>query len=163
MDPLTHSPTVANSHFKGVRRICGPQSLLGIFNRVWFGPARSDIENQPQRHVRWDTYEHVTPELSGVLIVRKLQLRFLWIDALCIIQDDPADWAREAARMNDVYGLAYLTIAATSAIYSTDGFLKRSQETTFSIPYYKDVRAEPAGLLFLAYMRTGGDTRVLVF
>lgn len=65
--------------------------------------------------------------------------------------------------MNDVYGLAYLTIAATSAIYSTDGFLKRSQETTFSIPYYKDVRAEPAGLLFLAYMRTGGDTRVLVF
>ena len=94
---------------------------------------------------------------DAVLIVRKLQLRFLWIDALCIIQDDPADWAREAARMNDVYGSAYLTIAATSAISSTDGFLKRSQETTISIPYYKDVRADPAGLLFLAYMRTGGD------
>ncbi|KAF6233881.1 hypothetical protein HO173_008093 [Letharia columbiana] len=122
------------------------------------------LKINPQRHVRWDTSEHVAPELSGgVLIVRKLQLRFLWIDALCIIQDDPADWAREAARMNDVYGLAYLTIAATSAISSTDGFLKRSQETTISIPYHKDVRAEPAGLLFLAYMRTGGDTRVLVF
>lgn len=94
---------------------------------------------------------------DAVLIVRKLQLRFLWIDALCIIQDDPADWARKAARMNDVYGSAYLTIAANSAISSTDVFLKRSQETTISIPYYKDVRADPAGLLFLAYMRTGGE------
>ena len=89
--------------------------------------------------------------------VRKLQLRFLWIDALCIIQDDPEDWASEAARMNDVYGSAYLTIAATSAISSTDGFLQRPQDMTSDIPYYADTQSESVGRLFIAYRRMGGD------
>ncbi len=94
---------------------------------------------------------------DAILTVRKLQLHYRWIDALCIVQDDPVDWAREAARMNDVYGSAYLTISATSAVSSTDGFLKRSQDMVSSIPYYKDVGAESAGRFFLAYMQTGGD------
>ena len=93
---------------------------------------------------------------DAIFTVRKLQLRFLWIDALCIIQDDLVDWAREAGRMNDVYGSAYLTIAATSAVSSTGGFLKRSQEMNKSIPYYKDTCAEPVGRFVLAYQRTGG-------
>ena len=94
---------------------------------------------------------------DAVFTVRKLQLRFLWIDALCIIQDDPADWAREAARMNDVYGSAYLTIAATSAVSSTDGFLRRPQDIASCIPFYRDTQAEPVGHLFLAHRRMGGD------
>ena len=92
---------------------------------------------------------------DAILTVQKLQLRFLWIDALCIIQDDPADWAREAARMNDVYGFAYLTIAATSATSSTDGFLRRPEEMVSSIPYYKDTGTEPASRLILAYQQIG--------
>ena len=94
---------------------------------------------------------------DAIFTVRKLQLRYLWIDALCIIQDDPADWAREAAKMNDIYGSAYLTIAATSAISSTEGFLRRSQEMACSIPLYGDTRTEPAGCLFLTEMPDGGD------
>ena len=94
---------------------------------------------------------------DAILTVRKLGLRFLWIDALCIIQDDLVDWAREAARMNDVYGSAYLTIVATSASSSTDGFLKRTQEMACRISYYKDAGAEPAGRFLIAYSGTGGD------
>ena len=94
---------------------------------------------------------------DAIFTVRKMQLRYLWIDALCIIQDDPTDWAREAAKMNDIYGSAYLTIAATSAISSTEGFLRRSQEMACSIPFYGDTRTEPAGCLFLTEMPDGGD------
>ena len=88
---------------------------------------------------------------DAVLVVRKLGLRFLWIDALCIVQDDLADWAREAARMADVYGSAHLTIAATSAESSTDGFLKRPPLRAASIPYYVDTCTEPAGYLVVTY------------
>ena len=90
---------------------------------------------------------------DAVIVVRKLGLRFLWIDALCIVQDDLADWAREAARMADVYGSAHLTIAATSAESSTDGFLERPQETAASIPYYVGTSTEPAGCLVMTYQR----------
>ena len=50
-----------------------------------------------------------------------LGLRFIWIDAICIVQDDPEDWARESSKMVDVYSRSFLTIAAASAKDSNSG------------------------------------------
>lgn len=47
----------------------------------------------------------------------------LWIDSLCIVQDDEKDWEQESARMHAVYASAYCTIAATSALDSSASFL----------------------------------------
>jgi hypothetical protein len=46
---------------------------------------------------------------------RRLKYRYLWIDALCIIQDDRLDWQREAAVMGRIYQNAHLNIAAGGA------------------------------------------------
>ena len=62
---------------------------------------------------------------DAILITRGLHIRFLWIDALCILQDSTSDWRAEAARMRNVYSGAALTIIAAesqsskSGIYST--------------------------------------------
>ncbi|KAN0091688.1 HET domain containing protein [Hyaloscypha variabilis] len=50
--------------------------------------------------------------LDAVIVCRSLSIRYLWIDSLCIIQDSPEDWAREAASMSDVYSNSHLTISA---------------------------------------------------
>jgi hypothetical protein len=50
-----------------------------------------------------------------ITVAAALGARYVWIDALCIIQDDFEDWVKEAASMNLVYGNSYLTIAATAA------------------------------------------------
>lgn len=63
---------------------------------------------------------------EAIVTVRVLSLRYLWIDALCIVQDSREDWEMEAARMGEYYGSAFLTLAATSAKASIDGFLARS-------------------------------------
>ncbi|KAH6983946.1 heterokaryon incompatibility protein-domain-containing protein, partial [Ilyonectria destructans] len=62
---------------------------------------------------------------DAVLVTRALGVRYLWIDSLCIFQDDKDDWAVEASRMSDVYSHAVVTIAATSAESVNDGFLGR--------------------------------------
>ncbi len=64
-------------------------------------------------------------------------LRYLWIDSLCIIQDDRDDWASEAPRMGPLYGRAALVIAASGATNSTEGcFLPRwSPRASLRIPY----------------------------
>ena len=111
--------------------------------------------NEMQRGISFDRLPQNFQD--AILTVRKLQLRYLWIDALCIIQDDPADWAREAAKMNEIYGSAYLTIAATSAISSTEGFLRRSQEMACSIPFYGETRTESAFCLTITEMLGGGN------
>jgi len=52
---------------------------------------------------------------DAIAITQKLGIRYLWIDSLCIIQDDQEDWELEATKMSSVYGNAYLVLAATAA------------------------------------------------
>lgn len=52
---------------------------------------------------------------DAIEITRKLGVDYIWIDSLCIIQDDENDWRRETALMEYVYGGSYLNIAASSA------------------------------------------------
>lgn len=44
-----------------------------------------------------------------------MNIRYIWIDALCIIQNDKIDWQQESAKMGEYYSKAYLTIAASNA------------------------------------------------
>lgn len=44
----------------------------------------------------------------------RLDITYVWIDSLCIIQDDPEDWDREAALMFQTYRYAELTVAAAA-------------------------------------------------
>jgi hypothetical protein len=62
---------------------------------------------------------------DAIIVTRKVHVQFLWIDSLCIIQDDMDDWASESVRMEEVFAQAYCTIASTSTTDS-DGFLYRS-------------------------------------
>lgn len=60
---------------------------------------------------------------QAVLTTRRLQIRYLWIDSLCIVQDDHQEWEREASKMGEVYANSYLVIAADSGIDDSSGFL----------------------------------------
>ncbi|KAL2874394.1 hypothetical protein SGCOL_010478 [Colletotrichum sp. CLE4] len=61
-------------------------------------------------------YADMPPTLrDAVAITRNLGLQYLWIDALCIIQGDVQDWAREAGRMCEVYSNATVTISVDHA------------------------------------------------
>ncbi|KAK6849256.1 hypothetical protein PG995_013089 [Apiospora arundinis] len=53
----------------------------------------------------------------------RLDIHYLWIDALCIIQDYPEDWQRESAKMAEIYGNSFITLAATAAACGDDGLL----------------------------------------
>jgi hypothetical protein len=57
----------------------------------------------------------------AVRITRGLGIRYLWIDSLCIIQDDEKDWKIESAKMADVYMCSQLNIAATHSSNGNGG------------------------------------------
>ncbi|KAK0633927.1 heterokaryon incompatibility protein-domain-containing protein [Immersiella caudata] len=57
-------------------------------------------------------------------VTRALGIRHLWVDCMCIIQDDDGqDWARESDTMFKVYGLSTCTIAAANSGDGEGGFL----------------------------------------
>lgn len=68
---------------------------------------------------------------DAVFVARELDMDYLWIDSLCIIQDDVEDWAAESAAMADVFNNAYVTISANVAGSCDAGFLRELQFTEF--------------------------------
>jgi hypothetical protein len=58
---------------------------------------------------------------EAIQVTLRLGLRYIWIDSLCIIQDDDVDWRNEGSRMASVYSQSYLTIAATKSSNSRGG------------------------------------------
>ncbi|PTB65563.1 HET-domain-containing protein [Trichoderma citrinoviride] len=59
----------------------------------------------------------VLPRLfqDTITVARRLGISLLWIDSLCIVQDNKDDWRREAAKMSSVYQNAYIVISASKA------------------------------------------------
>jgi len=53
----------------------------------------------------------------------ELGLNYLWIDSLCILQDDRSDWAIHAGKMDNIFANAHFTIAAVSSSNGTVPFL----------------------------------------
>ncbi|KAM7206376.1 Heterokaryon incompatibility protein (HET) domain containing protein [Naviculisporaceae sp. PSN 640] len=70
--------------------------------------TRETLESRKQK-IKYDDLPQTFRDF--IQIARALGVRYVWIDALCIIQDDKADWAYESSRMADVYRLSYLCVA----------------------------------------------------
>ncbi|KAF2629229.1 HET-domain-containing protein, partial [Macroventuria anomochaeta] len=60
---------------------------------------------------------------DAIFVCRGLGLSYIWIDSLCIVQDDGEEWATEAAKMADIYSSAHVVLAASLAADATQGFL----------------------------------------
>lgn len=58
---------------------------------------------------------------DAVVVTRRLGIPFLWVDALCIIQDDDEQMALEIAHMAEIYRNAHVTISAASSADVAEG------------------------------------------
>lgn len=58
---------------------------------------------------------------DAITLTSNIGLDFLWVDALCIIQDSPSHKAKQISQMHLVYGYATVTIVATSSAHADEG------------------------------------------
>ena len=65
------------------------------------------------------TFQH------AVTVTRRLGVKYLWIDSLCILQDSAQDWDIESVDMVNTYGNATMVIAAEDSVNDQNGFLTR--------------------------------------
>jgi len=124
--------------------------------------TRDNIKNRKQGMRLEDMPETFQ---DAVRVSRELGFRYLWIDSLCIIQDDPADWDQQSVLMGQIYYRATITLmSATTPIpskknYQEDspgGFLYRIPEMSRSRPAivkmdYHDQDWQMKGNWFIQY------------
>jgi hypothetical protein len=70
---------------------------------------------------------------DAIFTTRQLDLKYLWVDTLCIIQDSAEDKDGEVARMAVVYMNATITICAAAAADCGDGFLQDREEVSLRL------------------------------
>ncbi|TGJ79850.1 hypothetical protein E0Z10_g8915 [Xylaria hypoxylon] len=115
-------------HLTGQLRLLLTNKIPGKYialSHSWGGhqPAKTVKSNLVARCTGFPLSELPPTFRDAIAVAIEMDIRYIWIDSLCIIQDDLEDWKREAATMGDVYLHSYLTIAATRAANSEAGFL----------------------------------------
>jgi hypothetical protein len=73
-----------------------------------------------------------------IRFMHNINLNWLWVDSLCIIQDSHEDWKREAMTMIEVYKNCFLSIAALGATNSHEGLYTIRDPLIYSPCYLFD-------------------------
>ncbi|KAK6709921.1 hypothetical protein SNK05_004397 [Fusarium graminearum] len=94
-------------------------------SKTFIKTTYSNLEAMTQ-HLPWAQLPKTIQD--AILVTRSLGVRYLWVDALCILQSEGPDdmkhredWSYEASRFGKYYENALLTIAATGASSSDQG------------------------------------------
>ncbi|KAI1467245.1 HET-domain-containing protein [Daldinia caldariorum] len=66
-------------------------------------------------------------------VTRQLGFRYIWIDALCIIQDSREDKINELPQMAKIYQYSAITIAAANSTGASESFLKPPHPPVFKV------------------------------
>jgi hypothetical protein len=112
---------------KRVIDICGssyrliepPMGTLGVYAALSYswgdkGFAMTKAETYEGRKRGFSKDLMPTAFQDAAMIARSLDIHYLWIDTLCIIQDSKADWEEQSANMGEIFQSATITIAASS-------------------------------------------------
>ncbi|PHH80442.1 hypothetical protein CDD82_1741 [Ophiocordyceps australis] len=67
---------------------------------------------------------------DAIRVCRSLDMPYLWIDSLCIIQDNKLDWQQQAAQMGTIYSQSLFVIVAASSAGPDKPFLGPREQGT---------------------------------
>lgn len=74
---------------------------------------------------------------DAIEVSQGIGVELIWIDSMCIVQDDPKDWEVEAAKMSTVYSNALVTIIAGSARSCNEGFLAKHRKPPLGLGFVR--------------------------
>ncbi len=103
------------------------EGLYVALSYVWGAPQpTTKLENINEFVARGlNMSEFPTTIREAVSVTHNLGLSYLWIDALCIIQDSNEDKVRQLSMMGQIYRSSYVTIIAACGTSVNEGFLHK--------------------------------------
>ncbi|KAH8660529.1 heterokaryon incompatibility protein-domain-containing protein [Xylariales sp. PMI_506] len=102
-----------------------PETKFAALSYCWGKGQQVKLTSTTLGDFRAAIAEDALPQTikDAIILTRELGIEYLWIDALCIIQDSAEDWQAESGKMANVYGAAYVVISADRGESCDAGFL----------------------------------------
>lgn len=125
LDIHAHPIRLVKTHDVPKKEISSYASLSHCWGTKELLKTTSETFLDHQKEVPW---AHLSRTFQDAIqLTRELGLHYLWIDSLCIIQDDKKDWEEEAMNMGTIYENAEIVLSAARSKDGGDGlFAKRS-------------------------------------
>ncbi|KAF3063602.1 hypothetical protein GL218_01429 [Daldinia childiae] len=108
-----------------------PGSAYVALSYCWGGydpdcMTTADSLEENMRRIPWSKLPATFKD--AVKFTRSLDIKYLWIDSVCIIQRDKRDWHQQARLMQNVYKYSHVTLAALHGSSSKSGLRSTSME-----------------------------------
>jgi hypothetical protein len=124
-------------------------------------PAKTDLTNFNRHCQEGIPLSSLTSTFrDAICLTRRLGIPYLWIDALCIIQNDSKDWESESLKMDYVYQYATVTIGAEAASDGSEGLFEsmRLRKPSSTLPHTL-CHSNTKGLQGMIYFRIDPELR----
>jgi hypothetical protein len=125
---------IAVGAWASMPKIVEPQGLVADYTALSYcwGDANIPLTttgnlSERRQGLRWDCLPKVFQD--AIVLTRTLGIKHIWIDAICIIQDDAADLSTQLSQMAQIYHEALLVISADSASSANDRLFKERRES----------------------------------
>lgn len=92
---------------------------------------RANIRSR-MKNIAWNNLNQTYKD--AVTITRRLGFRYIWIDSLCIVQDNSEEWEAAAGGMADIFANSFLTICASHAKDGSVGIFADRQPSNGAEP-----------------------------
>jgi hypothetical protein len=88
-----------------------------------------------------DHYNSRLPQTiqDAIQVVQLMKQRYLWVDSLCLVQDDPEDIGLGTQVMDIIYELSDLTIIAAGGVDASAGLAGLRQSTRTSTQVVREI------------------------
>ena len=134
---LSLGPTLDDTSIK-LYETKGEAAAYACLSHCWGGiqPLKTTIATSEAHKsgIKWAEFPKTFQE--AIIFTKRLEVRYIWIDSLCIIQDDTEDWKTEAQKMCAIYQGSILTLSATKSPGPRGGCFAEAE------PEYRGTRVE---------------------
>jgi hypothetical protein len=121
---------------------------------VWGGVQLVHLNAQNKRHLMKKggllrpEYKDLVPATiwDAIDVTKAIDVPYLWIDSLCIPQDDPIETRHQISTMQNIFGSAYCTIIAGQGISASTGLFGtpfRPRQVRYGLKMVDDSHGEP--------------------
>ncbi|OHF04179.1 TOL protein [Colletotrichum orchidophilum] len=126
-------------------------------SHAWGGAdfVKLTTQNYARLFDRFSVHELPRTWQDAIRLTQSLGYRYIWIDALCIIQDSLYDWEIEAASMGQVYENCHLNIAALAVSRVPWVVADIQADFTFMLQLYGHRNIDKNGILNTCYATRG--------
>ncbi|KAK4443158.1 heterokaryon incompatibility protein-domain-containing protein, partial [Podospora aff. communis PSN243] len=119
-----------------LERTNGEEHIYAALSYCWGGTESIEATKTTKANLDERTsgffLHHLPPTLrDAVAVTRSFGVRYLWIDALCIVQNCRKEWAAEAQKMMRYYSNALFTIVPVHS-ESADSGMRLGQDVPFA-------------------------------